>query len=102
MKLTQPISRIPIASVMVAGREYECRTHPEFVRFFEGLFDRVGGTNGAGTGDLEVAQFEDAGIAEQQKTIYELADVVGQLSVMQAEIDALRERVQQLENGVMM
>ena len=50
--VTQPRSSIPIASVTIAGQRYECATNPEFVRFFEMLIRRIGGTVGMNTDEL--------------------------------------------------
>jgi hypothetical protein len=43
--VAQPVVQVPVATVTIGGQTYECRTHPEFVRFFEGLLTRTGGTS---------------------------------------------------------
>ena len=50
--VTQPRGGIPIASVTVSGQRYDCVTNAEFVRFFEMLLRRIGGTVGMDTDEL--------------------------------------------------
>ena len=50
--VTQPRGGIPIASVTVSGQRYDCVTNAEFVRFFETLLRRIGGTVGMDFAEL--------------------------------------------------
>jgi hypothetical protein len=50
--VTQPRGGIPIASVTVSGQRYDCLTNAEFVRFFETLLRRIGGTVGMDFAEL--------------------------------------------------
>ena len=47
--------------------------------FLRGLYARVGGAVGDGTGDLSEAAFDDAGTEEQEAALYALADSAGQM-----------------------
>jgi hypothetical protein len=103
MNVTTPIRAVPIGSVTIQGKKFDVATHPEFVKFFEALTNRVGGPTGPGTVDLAVSQFEDAGIAEQQAEFYTFKDAVTQdtsLAALREELIALRARVETLEQGM--
>lgn len=112
--VTVPIQSVPIGSVTVGGQRYDVATHPEFVRFFDAMLRRVGGPTGAGTNDLVVAQFEDAGIEETKALLHIAEKAAGQMPIaepvpcpevaapcdLQEQITALALRVQALEQGV--
>ncbi len=51
-KLTPPNQRVPIGVATINGQAVDVYQHPEFVRFFFDLFNRVGGTESASTTDL--------------------------------------------------
>jgi hypothetical protein len=112
--VTPPRNGIPIG--FADTQTGEVRVHPEYLRFFESVFTRVGGTVGSGTNDLTLSQFEDAGIEEVKASAAHLADELGQvpsntptqwsdvdseLSALRAEIDSLRVAVDALIQGTM-
>lgn len=51
----------------------------EWYLFFQGLFNRVGGADGAGTVDLEASLFEDAGSSETNSMVFALEQATSQL-----------------------
>lgn len=85
----------------------------EWLRYFVvALFDRVGGSGGSGTGDLETAQYDDAGIDDLKAAVARLSDetqhivspthvveIADGASGLMAEIDALRTRIEALEQS---
>jgi hypothetical protein len=77
--LTRPQGRIPIGYAVVNGARVPVTIDLEWDRYFTVLDARAGGVNGPGTEDLSIAQFDDAGIAEQQAQLFALADDIGQL-----------------------
>lgn len=77
--LTQPRLGVPIGTATIQGRPVEITIHPEWARFFSDLFSRVGGVSGAGSDDLVLSQFEDAGIEELKAAFSSLRDEVRQI-----------------------
>jgi len=84
--ITPPRSGIPIG--FLDQRTGDVRVHPEYLRYFESLFTRVGGFVGSSNSDLTVSQFEDAGIAENFQRLTHAEDEFGQLPSHQ--VDAQR------------
>ena len=78
---------LPRAGMPVAGTETISR---EWYRWAYDITQRVGGVTGAGTDDLTLSQFEDAGIEELKLQLYRLTD---QISDMAGELNAMRERL---------
>lgn len=76
--ITAPRNGIPIGWAMVGGQKVQVEVHPEYLRWFESLTGRVGGVTGAGTNDLALSQFEDAGIEEHKHAMFRLTDDMGQ------------------------
>ena len=76
--VTAPRNGIPIGLAKVNGMEIPVTIHPEYLRFFEGILARAGGVSGAGTDDLVLSQFEDAGIEEHKLALFKLTDDAGQ------------------------
>jgi hypothetical protein len=108
--ITQPRTQIPIGEVLIGGKAVPVQIHPEYLRFFTSLVNRAGGTVGSGTQDLDVSQFDDAGIQEMQAQQFADRDAADQspaLALMPAEADqsnevaALREHVARLERMVL-
>lgn len=50
----------------------------EWYLFFQGVFNRVGGADGAGTSELEASLFEDAGSSETNAMLFTLEQDTGQ------------------------
>ena len=116
--VTQPRSGIPIGLLSIDGKTQEVELHPEFRRFFESMFNRVGGTTGAGSNDFALSQFEDAGTEETKAALAAAKDEFGQIppssmsaaqpdeidnaeiASLRAEVDALRQIVQALQQGI--
>ena len=68
--VTLPRAGMPVAGTATISREW--------YRWAYDITQRVGGVTGAGTDDLSLSQFEDAGIEEARHAIFRLADEVGQ------------------------
>lgn len=51
----------------------------EWYLFWQGMFDRVGGADGAGTTDLAASLFEDAGSSETNAMLFALDQSFGQV-----------------------
>ena len=101
-KLTPPRNGIPLASVTVAGIEYDAEINPEWLRYLTfGLFERVGGVTAPSNTDLDsFLQFDirEADAAELQKRVRDLESVTEASTVaVQAE---LLKRVADLEMSV--
>ena len=101
-KLTPPRNGIPLASVTVAGIEYDADINPEWMRYLTfGLFERVGGVTAPSNTDLDsFLQFDirEADAAELQKRVRDLESVTEASTVaVQAE---LLKRVADLEMSV--
>lgn len=50
----------------------------EWYLFFQGVFDRIGGTSGSSSTDIVASLFEDAGSSETNAMLFELEQAVGQ------------------------
>lgn len=55
----------------------------EWYLFFQGIFDRVGGSTGSSTTDLSASAFEDAGIEETKAALFRAIIDFGQNTVPQ-------------------
>lgn len=126
--VTQPRSGVPIGLVSVDGQKQEVELHPEFRRFFESIFNRIGGVTGSSSNDFSLSQFEDAGTEETKAALASARDEFGQvppinttdpfdagqfvlqpqpvldsadseIASLRAEVDALRQAVQALQQG---
>ena len=107
--VTAPRNGIPIGWATVAGQRVAVEIHPEYLRYFEALMTRVGGVTGAGTDDLALSQFEDAGVEEHKHALFKLADAVAQSPIavidaiesdIGASVEELREQVAELTKAV--
>ena len=81
----------------------------EWYLFFQGVFNRVGGANGASSTDIVASLFEDAGSSETNAMLFELEQAAGQYptlqpltieQVLQAEISELRDTVAELKKDL--
>ena len=72
--VTIPRNGIPIGFVSVSGQRLPVDIHPEYLRAFSSLTERVGGVIGPSTDDLALSQFEDAGIEEVKAQTASLRD----------------------------
>lgn len=77
----------------------------EWYLFLQGVFNRIGGANGASSSDIVSSLFEDAGNSEINAMLFELEQALGQTSpplltpttdTLQAEISELRDTVSEL------
>lgn len=69
----------------------------------QALYERAGGAMGPSTEDLATSQFEDAGIPELYALTYANQDSNNQsaeVSALREELQALRARMEALEQGV--
>ena len=55
--VTPPRVGIPLGVIVIDGKTYEMQAHPEWVRYLDGLFKRVGGATGLGTMDVDAGYF---------------------------------------------
>lgn len=99
--VTLPRAGMPLAGTATISREW--------YRWAYDITQRVGGVTGAGTNDLTLSQFEDAGIEEHKHALYRLTDDLWQMPPMvelspaddQAQIiEALRAQVAELTKAV--
>jgi len=82
----------------------------EWFLFFQGVFDRIGGSEGPSNTDNAVSAFEDAGSSETNAMLFKFEDNVNQrpqldqpipvYDTLLAEVSELRERVTVLETEV--
>ena len=72
--VTLPRAGMPVAGTATISREW--------YRWAYDITQRVGGVTGAGTNDLTLSQFEDAGIEEHKHALYRLTDDVWQMPPM--------------------
>lgn len=81
-------------------------TRPWFL-FFQQLFERVGGANGASTADNEASALEDGGNSETQQMVFRLQQEVAEAPIplqqlvqafedMSAELSAQRDQISEL------
>ena len=87
--LTLPRSNVPIDA---AGN----LPSQAMYRWMHDITERAGGVTGSGTNDLEVAQFEDAGIEETKAALFRLADQFDSAPLMLEQV----QRIQELETQV--
>ena len=79
-KLTPPRNGIPLASVTVAGIEYDAEINPEWMRYLTfGLFDRAGGTSGPTTVEAAQEAGGNGGTEEARAMIVDLRSDVDQI-----------------------
>lgn len=79
VNVASPRNGIPIGVARIGGQTVYVDVHPEYLRWFDSLVFRLGGTTGATTADLAVSSFEDAGIEENKIEIFRLGDDAGQV-----------------------
>lgn len=81
----------------------------EWYLFFQGVFNRIGGADGASSMDIVASLFEDAGSSETNAMLFELEQAAGQYptpqpltieQVLQAEISELRDTVAELKKDL--
>ena len=90
-----PPSRVSIGYVQGPNGPLEMLISPEWARYFETLTERAGGVTGAGTTDLAVSAFEDAGIEESKAEMIALARSLDQSTRQEPEtrLDVLETQV---------
>lgn len=79
VNVASPRNGIPIGVARIGGQTVYVDVHPEYLRWFDSLVFRLGGTTGVTTTDLAVSSFEDAGIEENKIEIFRLSDDAGQV-----------------------
>jgi hypothetical protein len=81
----------------------------EWYLFFQGVFSRIGGANGASSTDIVASLFEDAGSSETNAMLFELDQAASQYAipqpftveqVLQAEISELRDTVTEMKKDL--
>lgn len=105
--LTPPTSRIPIGFVSINGQQLDVQQHPEFVRFFFDLFNRVGSTTALTNTELqELAQaLIDAGAvpassAEAQEALRGVEELRQELAALRSANDQLRNELSALRDDM--
>jgi TolA-binding protein len=105
--LTPPMARVPVGLATINGQQIEVRQHPEFVRFFFDLFDRVGSTEALSNSELEaLAQaLTDAGAIpasspEAQEAARGVEELRQALASLRGDIDSLRGELQALRDDM--
>jgi hypothetical protein len=83
VNVASPRNGIPIGTVRIGGQTVAVDVHPEYLRWFDSLVFRLGGTTGTTTTDLAVSSFEDAGIEENKLEVIRLSNDAGQLPPQQ-------------------
>ena len=79
-KLTPPRNGIPLASVTVAGVDYDAEINPEWLRYLTfGLFERAGGTSGPTTVEAAQEAGGNGGTEEARAMIVDLRSDVDQI-----------------------
>lgn len=76
----------------------------EWYLFFQGVFNRIGGTTGSSTTDIVASLFEDAGSSETNAMLFELEQsfnqtpltVISTMDTLTAELSTLQDRVAEL------
>lgn len=58
----------------------------EWYLFFQGIFDRVGGSTGSSTTDLSSSLFEDAGSGETNALLFAAEQALSQLPIQQLSV----------------
>lgn len=99
-KVTVPKNMVPVGFVQVGNQRYEVQQHPEFVRFFFDLFQRVGGTAAASNSDLEQMAEEQVGAGqvsspEAQEAVRGVDELRNQLASLRSDVDMLRGLIEQ-------
>lgn len=91
--VTPPRADISIAHVLIDGKRYDCVTSMEFVRFFQTLFQRVGGVTAETLDDTSLLFFaqQTPNIGPVQNDVNELESLLGQRSDPRALIDSARQ-----------
>lgn len=79
VNVASPRNGIPIGVARIGGQTVYVDVHPEYLRWFDSLVFRLGGTTGSTTTDLAVSSFEDAGIEENKLELFRLSDEAGQV-----------------------
>lgn len=93
--VTLPRAGIPIGNVSVNGQQVPVALHPEFQRYFETLFVRVGGATGSSSEDLKLGP--PAGAEEAKAYVYALADDLRQQpQPIFAQIEAIESMISEL------
>lgn len=81
----------------------------EWYLFLQGVFNRVGGANGASTTDITASLFEDAGSSETNALLFTAEQAAGQnplpadpqtLDLVLAELSAQRDQIAELIKAV--
>lgn len=98
--ITQPKVNVPVARVEIGGQTFDCKTHPEWVRWFELIFDRIGGAVGINAADLEQASADArlalSGDLTRLRTVDD--DLQMELHALRGANDALLKRIEALED----
>ena len=89
--LTIPRAQVPVT-------EGGAVINREWYRWAHDVTERCGGVTGSSTDDLLAAQFDDAGIAEQQELVQNVEKALWQAESL---IHSLAARIDELEREVM-
>lgn len=80
--VNQPRHDIPIAYVKVNGRDVPCSTSRDFVRFFEDLVRRVGGSTGTNAPEVEDVANQALGLVALHQSLPQQTPDMGQSIAM--------------------
>ena len=84
--LTQPRGQIAIGWAVVAGQRVPVICDPEWIRFFSTLTDRVGGTTGLSTTDIDAGSYAAMQPFAQEASYGDVLQLIGSASAGGAEV----------------
>lgn len=105
--MSEPLKFVPPRVPLIDPRT-NCITR-EWYLFLQGVFIRIGGSDGASSTDLSTSLFEDAGNGEMYATLFTLDQAVNQVppyepipvyDQIMAELSELRDTVSELRKDL--
>jgi hypothetical protein len=100
--VTQPRTGVPIGVATVSGKPLEIELHPEYLRFFTSLVQRIGGV--ASMSNAELAQLVSEPIKQDARTddaIRAIDELRNELASLRASCDQLRGLLDEQASAIM-